>query len=248
MRPSSALCASRAAATAHAAVRCATNSEGRACCGGSSPRERTSTPARSGIAAPWPPPPPGAARRGRRRRRGRGRRGRARRSPRSTCTPARVSIAASAAPSPPAPMTAARRSGGRPPSHSHWSITLRPMRSVTAAAELELEALDPRERRAGRRSGCGPCAGGTASRCARFSVPITATGTTGAPVSSARRPTPRFGRPSAPGRMRVPSANITTASPRSRIAFAVASMSWSPPPRTRGTRRASSGSRRRRGT
>jgi hypothetical protein len=66
------------------------------------------------------------------------------------------------------------------------------------------------------------------------SVPNTATGTTGAPVSSARRPTPRFGRPSAPGRMRVPSANISTESPRSRIAFAVASMSWSPAPRTTG--------------
>ena len=33
-------------------------------------------------------------------------------------------------------MTAARRSGGRPPSHSHWSITQGQMRSVTAAARL----------------------------------------------------------------------------------------------------------------
>ena len=66
------------------------------------------------------------------------------------------------------------------------------------------------------------------------SVPITATGTTGAPVSSASRPTPRFGRPSAPGRVRVPSGNMTTQSPRARIAFAVASMSWSPTPRWTG--------------
>ena len=66
------------------------------------------------------------------------------------------------------------------------------------------------------------------------SVPITATGTTGAPVSSASRPTPRLGRPSAPGRTRVPSENISTASPRARIALAVASMSWSPAPRTTG--------------
>jgi hypothetical protein len=66
------------------------------------------------------------------------------------------------------------------------------------------------------------------------SVPITAIGTTGAPVSSASRPTPRFGRPSAPGRTRVPSANIRTESPRARIALAVSSMSWSPARRTTG--------------
>ena len=53
------------------------------------------------------------------------------------------------------------------------------------------------------------------------SVPITATGTTGAPVSSARRPTPRLGCPSAPGRVRVPSGKISTMSPRARIALAV---------------------------
>ena len=46
------------------------------------------------------------------------------------------------------------------------------------------------------------------------SVPITATGTTGAPVSSARRPTPRRGSPSGPGRTRVPSGKTTTQSPR----------------------------------
>ena len=48
-----------------------------------------------------------------------------------------------------------------------------------------------------------------------------ATGTTGAPVCSARRPTPRRGCPSGPGRVRVPSGKITTQSPRSRIRRAV---------------------------
>ena len=63
---------------------------------------------------------------------------------------------------------------------------------------------------------------------------MTATGTTGAPVSSARRPTPRLGRPSAPGRMRVPSGKISTMSPRARIARAVAIDSWSDAPRSIG--------------
>ena len=66
------------------------------------------------------------------------------------------------------------------------------------------------------------------------SVPIIATGTTVAPVSSASRPTPRLGLPSAPGRVRVPSGNIRTASPRSRIAFAVSIMSASAAPRRTG--------------
>ena len=66
------------------------------------------------------------------------------------------------------------------------------------------------------------------------SVPIIATGTTGAPVSSASRPTPRLGLPSAPGRMRVPSGKISTGSPRSRIALAVSIMSASAAPRRTG--------------
>ena len=66
------------------------------------------------------------------------------------------------------------------------------------------------------------------------SVPMTAIGTTGAPVSSARRPTPRLGEPSAPGRMRVPSGKIRTPSPRSRISRAVAIASWSDAPRSIG--------------
>ena len=58
------------------------------------------------------------------------------RQPRSTSRPARASMTATAVPHEPAPMTAARRSGGRPPSHSHWSITHGQMRSVTAAASV----------------------------------------------------------------------------------------------------------------
>ena len=45
------------------------------------------------------------------------------------------------------------------------------------------------------------------------SVPMTAIGTTGAPVCSARRPTPLRGAPSGPGRTRVPSGKSTTQSP-----------------------------------
>jgi len=66
------------------------------------------------------------------------------------------------------------------------------------------------------------------------SVPMTATGTTGAPVSSARRPTPRLGAPSAPGRTRVPSGKIRTQSPRSRISRAVCIASASAWPRSIG--------------
>ena len=168
-------------------------------------------------------------------RRGRGRRGRARaRSPRSTSTPARASIAASAAPSAPAPMTAARRSGGRPPSHSHCSITFGQMRSVTAAASGALGLLDPRE---------GERPADPDADLVRAEAPAVAHAP---PCRSrrrgrrARRSRARAGRRRAwgararRGGSRVPSANIRTASPRARIAFAVASMSWSPAPRTTG--------------
>ncbi len=53
------------------------------------------------------------------------------------------------------------------------------------------------------------------------SEPVTAIGTTGLPLSSASRPTPRLGCRSEPVRMRVPSGKITTACPRSRRASAV---------------------------
>ena len=107
------------------------------------------------------------------------------------------------------------------------------MRSVTAAASSR-DGLSTR----GKVSGA-PMR--TRTLCGRMrqprriaSVPMMATGTTGTPVSSARRPTPRRGRPSEPGRMRVPSGKIRTLSPRARIARAVSSMSWSPVPRSTG--------------
>ena len=59
--------------------------------------------------------------------------------------PARASATATAVPQLPPPITAARRSGGRPPSHSHWSITLGQMRSVTAAASGAVRLVDLRE-------------------------------------------------------------------------------------------------------
>ena len=66
------------------------------------------------------------------------------------------------------------------------------------------------------------------------SLPVTATGTTGAPLSSARRPTPRLGRSTEPCLIRVPSGKITTASPRSSSASAVATDSSSDSPRRTG--------------
>ncbi len=63
------------------------------------------------------------------------------------------------------------------------------------------------------------------------SEPTTATGNTLAPVSSARRPAPRFGVPSDPVRIRVPSGKMQTAPPRSRIPRAVAIASVSAWPR-----------------
>ena len=155
------------------------------------------------------------------------------RQPRSTSRPARASMVATAVPHEPAPMTAARRSGGRPPSHSHWSITQGQMRSVTAVASVRDGAwtcgkVSARPTRT--RTLCGR----TRQPLRIASVPMMATGTTGAPVSSASRPTPRRGRPSAPGRMRVPSTKIRTTSPRARIALAVSIMSASPAPRRTG--------------
>ena len=142
-------------------------------------------------------------------------------------------MTATLVPHEPAPMTAARRSGGRPPSHSHCSMTLGQMRSVTAAASCG-EAFSTFGKCSGRPIRIRTLCGRIRHPLRTDSVPITATGTTGAPVSSARRPTPRLGRPSAPGRVRVPSGNISTQSPRSRIALAVVSMSASPAPRLTG--------------
>ena len=66
------------------------------------------------------------------------------------------------------------------------------------------------------------------------SVPMIATGITGAPVSIASRPTPRCGLPSGPGRVRVPSGKISTISPRASSSLAVAIVSASPRPRSTG--------------
>ena len=110
----------------------------------------------------------------------------------------------------PAPTTAAVRSGGRPPSHSHWSSTQGQIRSVTSPA-----------RNGDGFSTRGKVSGGPQRTCTftglilqpsrARSLPVIAIGTTGAPLSRASRPTPRFGGASEPARMRVPSGKITTA-------------------------------------
>ena len=133
----------------------------------------------------------------------------------------------------PAPMTAARRSGVAPPSHSHWSITQGQMRSVTATASSR-EGFSTRGKVSGRPARMRTLRGRIRQPRRTSVVPITATGTTGAPVSSASRPTPRFALPGGPGRTRVPSGKISTQSPRARIAFAVSTMSWSAWPRSTG--------------
>ena len=66
------------------------------------------------------------------------------------------------------------------------------------------------------------------------SLPSTAIGITAAPLSSARRPTPRCGVASEPLRIRVPSGKMQTAPPRSMIAAEVATVSSSAWPRRTG--------------
>ncbi len=66
------------------------------------------------------------------------------------------------------------------------------------------------------------------------SDPCTATGITAAPVSRARRPTPRCGAASEPRRIRVPSGKMQTAPPRSRIRRDVSTVSRSASPRRTG--------------
>ena len=130
-------------------------------------------------------------------------------------------------------MTAARRSGGSPPSHSHWSITQGQMRSVTARASAG-EAASTSGKLSARPARIRTLWGRIRQPRRTDSVPITATGITGTPLSSASRPTPRWARPSAPGRIRVPSGKISTTSPRARIALAVSIDSSSPAPRSTG--------------
>ena len=130
-------------------------------------------------------------------------------------------------------MTTARRIGAAPPSHSHCSATIGQIRSVTALASSG-EGLSTTGKVSGRPARTRTLCGRIRQPRRTASVPMTATGTTGAPVSSASRPTPRLGRPSPPGRIRVPSGKISTQSPRSRISRAVAIASASPVPRSIG--------------
>ena len=79
----------------------------------------------------------------------------------------------------------------------------------------------------------------TLGNCSRFqlrtrSEPTSATGTTGAPDSSARRPMPGLASPSSPVRERPPSQYMTTMPPRARTAWAVANASSSRWPRRTG--------------
>ena len=67
-----------------------------------------------------------------------------------------------------------------------------------------------------------------------WSEPWTATGSTAAPVSSARRPKPRLGLPSEPVRIRVPSGKMQIAPPRSSTRREVISVSSSDWPRRTG--------------
>ena len=130
-------------------------------------------------------------------------------------------------------MTVTRRSGGVPPSHSHCSSTHGQIRSVTAFASA-----------ADGRSTFGKWSAGpqrTRTFLGRIrqprrtsALPITAAGTTTAPVSSASRADAASRVPSGPGRTRVPSGKIITPSPRSRIRRAVAIDASSPVPRSIG--------------
>ena len=82
------------------------------------------------------------------------------------------------------------------------------MRSVTAAASCG-EGSSTRGKCSARPTRMRTLCGRMRQPLRTASVPMTATGTTGAPVSNASRPTPRLGWPSEPGRVRVPSGNIS---------------------------------------
>ena len=84
-----------------------------------------------------------------------------------------------------------------PPSHSHCRRTHAQMRSVTPAASAG-EERSTVGNSSGRPTRMRTLRGRMRQPRRTSSVPITATGTTGAPVSSARRPTPRCGSPSGP--------------------------------------------------
>jgi hypothetical protein len=130
----------------------------------------------------------------------------------------------------PAPTIAAVRSGGRPPSHSHWSSTHGQMRSVTSPARNG-DGSSTRGKVTGGPQRMWTLTGLIRQPLRARSEFVTAIGTTGLPLWRARRPTPRFGRASDPVRIRVPSGKITTACPRSRSVRAVSIDSSSESPR-----------------
>ena len=86
-------------------------------------------------------------------------------------------------------MIATRRIGGTPPSHSHWSMTIGQIRSVTAPASAG-DALSTVGKCSGRPARSLTLRGRIRQPLRMSSVPMIAIGTTGAPVSSASRPTP----------------------------------------------------------
>ena len=146
--------------------------------------------------------------------------------------PPRASSAATAVPQLPAPITAAWRSGGRPPSHSHCSSMFGQIRFAISLRERRRGlAVERRGKVSGAPAADRDLARADPPAAADVLGAETATGTTGAPVSSARRPTPRFGCAERAGRMRVPSGKMQTAPPRSRITRAVSIASSSDSPR-----------------
>ena len=142
------------------------------------------------------------------------------RVPSATSSPPRASSTATAVPQLPAPITAALRSGGSPPSHSHCSSMFGQIRSVTLAASAG-EGFSVRGKVSGLPARSFTLRGRMRQPRRTCSEPWTAIGSTAAPVSSASRPTPRFGRPSEPVLIRVPSGKMTTVPPRSTTIRAV---------------------------
>ena len=147
------------------------------------------------------------------------------RVPSCTSSPPRASSTATAVPQLPAPITAALRSGGSPPSHSHCSSITGQTRAPTELASAG-EGSSVRGKVSARPIRTLTFFGRIFQPRRTCSVPWTATGRTAAPVSSARRPKPRFGRPSEPVRCRVPSGKMQIAPPRSSTSREVTSV-WS---------------------
>ena len=154
------------------------------------------------------------------------------RQPSWTVAPERASSVATAVPQLPAPTTTAWRIGCRPPSHSHCREMHDHTRlEISCAAACRGSRSSGRGKRSARPHRIDTRRGRMRQPLRMSSVPRIATGTIGAPVSSARRPTPRLGSPSGPGRTRVPSGKMPTAPPRSRITRAVSIAASSASPR-----------------